>query len=467
MPGFGDFLGRAGSAGEQLFIWGVLSTVVSAAMTPYVNALQQAQLERDPNTPLSPEAAADLVARHLIDQAAGADQAVKAGIDSGAFARMVKAASRGPDLGTLVTAYQRGLIARGGPDGEQLSLFGGLADTGLREDWLPVIEKLTTDVPTSQEVINAWLQGQLGEGEARRWLAKTGIDPDWIQTAYDATGEAPTPVQALTLANRGIIPWEGEGPAATSYRQAFLEGPWRNKWEKAFRALAEYLPPPRTVTAMYHAGQVDQATAADALKAYGLSDTWAQAYLKPGHTATSTATEKHLAKTDILEAFRDKIMTRPAAVRALEALHYSASDANLLLDLSDLRETTAQLRAGVSRVRALFQGGKITAGQARDDLAQLGIGHAEAADLIDTWGITQATKVRDNTPAQVEAAMYYDIITEAEAMSRLIAMGYDEAEAWLALAVRIHGPLKTIPRPAGLGPVPPRPELTNPGTPAP
>jgi hypothetical protein len=54
------------------------------------------------------------------------------------------------------------------------------------------------------------------------------------------------------MANRGIIPWSGSGPRSTSFEQAFLEGPWRNKWLGPFRKAAEYFPPPRTITAMYN-----------------------------------------------------------------------------------------------------------------------------------------------------------------------------------------------------------------------
>ena len=67
------------------------------------------------------------------------------------------------------------------------------------------------------------------------------------------------------MARRGIIPWDGEGAGVVSFRQAFLEGPWRNKWEPYFRSLADYIPPPRTVTAMVREGAM---TDADALKWY-------------------------------------------------------------------------------------------------------------------------------------------------------------------------------------------------------
>ncbi len=433
MPSFSDFIGKAGGSAEQLFLWGVLSQVVQALTGPYMAALAQAMLTEDPNTPLSPAEAAGLVARGLITADHGAGSAAKAGVAASVFTDMVKAASSAPDLGTLVAAMQRRLIPAGSDDPEQLSLYGGLTDAGIRPEWHDVIAKLTVQIPTGPEVMNAWLEGQIGRDEAhRRWL-ESGSDPTWFQTAYDANGEAPTPVQALELLNRGIIPLHGTGPGATSYEQAFLE----------------------TVTAMFHGGQLTHDQAATLLMKQGLSQELATAYLAPAHTSTATATEKHLAKTDVLTLYADKIMPRAAAVKALVSLKYTAADAGLLLDLVDLRQTTAQLRAGVTRVRALYQSQKIDAAGATAALHELGITHADAVTLIDTWRITQSHTVKILTPSQIENAVYYDLITETEGMARLMTEGYDEADAWLALSVRLHSPLKTVPRPAAAGVAPP------------
>ena len=455
MAGFEDFIGRAGSSVEQLFVWQVLGQIIAAAGTPFLQALTQAVLEADPNTPLTPETAAALVARNLADNGPAAGQAKKSGIDAGQFAAMVDASRQSPPLAELLELWRRGEIGLGDGDPHTATVTGGLADAGVRPQWWGHLQALKVDWPSWQEIINAWLQGQISEADARGWLAKTSIPPDWIQIAYDATGQAPTPTQALELANRKIIPWDGEGPDSISYRQAFLEGPWRNKWEPVFRKLAEYVPPPRTITAMFHAGQLSHDQAAQYLMANGLAPDLADAYLAPGHTAAATAAEKHLAKTDIVTAYTDKIMSRGQALAALETLHYSATDAGFLLDLADLKETTAQLRAGITRVRSLFQAGKLTATDAATALHALGVTGSQAGDLITTWQIGQThAAVRTLTPAQVEGAVKYGLITPDDAIARLVSDGYEPSEAWLALAVALHGTGGLPARPADLGPAP-------------
>ena len=44
MAGFGDFVGKAGSSAEQLFIWQVLGQIIGALGLPYFQALTQAAL---------------------------------------------------------------------------------------------------------------------------------------------------------------------------------------------------------------------------------------------------------------------------------------------------------------------------------------------------------------------------------------------------------------------------------------
>jgi hypothetical protein len=222
-----------------------------------------------------------------------------------------------------------------------------------------------------------------------------------------------------------------------------------------FRALAEYVPPPRTITAMYHGGQLDEAQASKYLLMNGLTPELAKAYLSPSHTHPASGAEKHLAKSDILAAYTDKIMTRADALAALAALKYPEHEAGLLLDLADLRALIAANRAGINRIRALFQAGKITATEAARALAELDVGDQQAKELIDVWTVAQAHAVRELTPAQIMGAVKYNLISADDGIARLVGLGYDPADAWLALAEHLHGTGGLPPRPPGLGPAPP------------
>lgn len=445
MAGFGDLFGK-GSTAEQFLIWGVLQQLLQPLLLPFTAELQKLVLSATPVLPISAAEAAEAVARGFIDSGTGQDKANDNGIGEHDFRILTTLARHAPGLSSAFELYQRGEIPLGSADPTEASLRGAMADAGIPEQWHDPLAKLAVSIPTPAEVMNALLEGQISRDEAlTRWKA-AGADPTWFQHAYDANGEPPTPVQALELANRGIIPWNGTGPGATSYQQAFLEGPWRNKWEPAFRALGEYLPPPRTVTAMFHDGQLDHAQAAELLRKQGLSAPLAQAYLSKA-ASVHTATEKHLAKGEITKAYADGLMTKPQAVKALEALKYTTHDAGVILELVDVHTKATQLNAAISRVRAQYEAAKLTDTEAVHLLEQLGVDRAQAPGTVAIWRLTVSHRTRTLTPAQIESAWYYQLIDARSAMTLLQAAGYDEFDAWVALSVRNKGPVAGVPRP--------------------
>jgi hypothetical protein len=438
--GIGGLLGSAGGSAEQLFVWQVLGSIVSAMMAPVQQGLQQHALGLDPNTPLDPNVAAAMVVQQILDASDGAQEAKLSGINGDRFSDLVTQAGNAADFGAVVAAFQRGLIHVGDYDPTDVSLAGALASGQVRKDWLPIIEKLTVAIPTVAEVMNAWLEGQIGEDEARKRYNDAGGDPTWFQTSYNANGQAPTPVQALELLNRGIIPLDGVGPDKTSYQQAFLEGPWRNKWLQSFIALREYLPPPRTVTAMYHDGQLSHDKAADLLTKQGLAPDLVTDYLSKPVKASTTA-EKHLAKGDILSLFNDGLMSRSAAIDALVALKYSHSDAELLISLETFKAETAKLKSGVGQVRTLFQAGKVSRADATAMLATLDVTPAQAKTLLDTWEVTVTQAVRTLDAAQIVGAWHIDLYDTPTAIKMLGILGYDSEDATVLLAIKNKGKL--------------------------
>lgn len=446
MVGIGELFGE-GSIGQQMLVWQVLAQVIGAAISPGTTEISKLVNSAVPTTPLSPQTAAGLVARGLIDHGTGKDIANDSGVGGQDFDKLVHAASSAPDIAAVIDAYRRGLIGAGGDNGQQASLAGALTDAGIRPEWIPVLEKLAVQIPSVAEVMNAWLEGQIDEGEAHRRYLAAGGDPTWFQTSYNALGQAPTPSEALDLLNRGIIPESGTGPASVSYEQAFLEGPWRNKWLGPFKALRRYFPPPRTVTAMFHQNQLSHDQAARYLAAQGLDPELVAAYLSHGKAA-HVAADKVLAKSEILSLYTDKLISKTKAITSLEALKYTAADAALLVQLEDLRLSRSQLSQGITHVRTLFEAGKITGTVAERSLQSLEVPPESARDIVHTWEIGRTQHVRTLTSAQVESAWFYDLMPTDEALNRLVMMGYDELDAWMLLSIRGKAPLKGVPRPS-------------------
>lgn len=439
MASLGDLFGR-GSMAEQFFVWGVLQGAMGSLLGPEFAELQQLSYKILANTPLSPADAASEVARGLAPVGDGQDEAEKSGVNADRFARLVDMARSAAPAGNAAQAYVRGLIGKGDGDPHSATFTGALADAGVREDWWPIIEKLAVQLPSWQDALNADLQGQLTRTEAQDWYQRAGGDPEAYQWLYDSNGQAPTPTQALELLNRGIIPESGTGPESVSYEQAFLEGPWRNKWLKVFEALAEYLPPPRTVTAMVRAGSLDDDTAASLLRKQGLSEKLAGAYIADAHHQ-ATSDDRNLTQAQIIALYGQQIISGPDASSLLEALGYSNKNAGYLLALADLRREITALNSAVSRVQSLYIAHKITRVNAVGALNTLGLPADQVAGVVAIWDLEAATNVKTLTMSQVTQAFKYLIIDQDHAITALQEQGYTAYDAWLILSIENKGPL--------------------------
>ncbi len=436
-------------------MWSVFANIAQTAMAPAMAALAQTLNEADPNVPLPASTLAELVARGLIDYDNGRTHALKTGIDRGPFDDLVTAAHHAPDISFLLEAARRGLIGETGRGADALTLEQGLIDAGIAPQWLDTVRQFMVQPPTAQEALNAYLEGQIDHGTLTTRYLQAGGDPTWLQHAIDANGEAPSPVELGVAANRGIIPWDGTGPDVVSFQQGFLEGPWRNKWAPVMRKLAEYRPPARTITALLHNGTITDTRALELFKQTGLSAELAADYVKDAHH-TRIQADHDLTKTEIINSYKAKLLTKAAAHAALLQLHYTAGAADALLALADVHKTVATNTAAITRVRTLYVGHKITQQAARDALAHLAVPLPHIAELVTEWDLLAALTVKSLTEAQIVNAFGIAVFTQDEAQLELQHIGYTAFDAWVLLSIHNKKPLPNKPaqgpNPIGVNP---------------
>lgn len=445
MAGLSDFFSK-GSIGEQLLVWGVLNQLFGAAINPALLDITQAVNSADPVVTLTPEQLAVGVVRQILDPGNSESEAAKSGVGAGRFAQLVGLAQQPPSLGILLAAHQRTLGTVGPGADAGVDLDKALADLGISEQYRPLVKAQSILIPTADAVLDAWLKGQITPADATARIMATGLDPSWIETAYNANGQAPTPVEALEMLNRGLIPRDGEGPDSISYHQAFLEGPWRNKWEDVFAALANYLPPPRTIQAMLREGSIDVDQATQWLRWQGVNGDVLTAFLN-STTHAKTPAARELSRTDVVDLYESQLITADQAISDLTDLKYTADDARLIVALADKKQATAASKAAITRLKNLYLAGSNTVAQSRAALNALGIPDQQIANLLAVWALEQATEVRTLSEAQIVAAWYYDLLAPdvptntSIALSRLGQLGYSVGDATLLLEIRNKGPL--------------------------
>lgn len=448
--GLSDLFG-AGSAVEQLFVWGVVNQVVSQVMGPTMNLITQKVNKDNPTVPLSPADLAQLVVRNYISNSEGQNVSRLSGITGTDFNHLVSLAGEAPAPGDLATALRRGLVPEAG-DGEGSTSFDqGIREGHLANKWIPVVKGLAVQWPSPVDALNALLEGQVSEADGRALYERFGGAPEYFTMLFNSRGSAPTPDEAAVMANRGIIPWSGSGAGVVSFEQAFLEGPWRNKWLTPYRDAAQYYPPPRTITAMLKNGSLTVAQAMTLLQQQGLTAELAAAYVHDAQLSQNQA-DRDLTVSQVLDMYEAQLISPDDATTLLEALNYSADNAALLLAYKDLQRAIAQTNTAVSRVATLYIGHKISRDTAVSSLNALAVPAAQVQQILQLWDLQASVNVKTLTPAQIVDAWALAVIDQAEAQNELEGLGYTPYDAWILLSIKNKAPLGSAPA-AGPAPI--------------
>lgn len=374
---------------------------------------------------LAPADAALGLLRGTLDKQRADNAAHAAGLNNEDFQTLVDNTGEPPGLQDLLMLWRRGKI-------DTAKLNRGIRQSRVRDEWIGTIHELGVMPPSPNEVLAAYLEGQIGRGEAEKRWKEAGGDPSWFQHAYDATGQAPSPNMLAELANRGVIGWKGKGPKSVSFEQGFLEGPWRNKWLEPMRKLAEYLPPPRTITAMVKEGALTHKQATKFLMDQGLTHELATAYVT-GATSEKVKPQKELAAGQIATLYQDQAIDRTQAIGMWEDLGYEKHEANFLAVLAEFARVQHYTTTAISTIHSRYTGHVIERETASNDLDALSVPSSQRDSLLGLWDLERQAKVKLLTAAEVKKAVHKELLSEPEAMARLLKMGYPQQDAEIYL----------------------------------
>lgn len=443
---------EAGTGADSVaFDQGIRESRLADKWVPMIKALSQAVL--------SPPDAASAVVRNFMTAADGEATAARSGVDPATFATMVHLSGDAPGPQQLAEALRRGAIPENGTGPDSTAFTQGIAEGRLADKWAPVIRELALDWPTPVAALNAQLKGAFTGDEGKALYERLGGDPQFYDWLLFSEGSAPTPDEAAVMARRGIIAKDGTGPDAVSYEQAFLEGPWRDKWSPAFWELSQFIPTAREVITLLRDGAVDKETAAAWMKRSGADDATTAAFIAEAD-ATALSAYKGLTQSSVLGMYYQRLVSAADATTMLESLHVSPQAVPLMLTYADLQRAIAQQNSAVSRVGTLYASRKITAQTAKQSLITLQVPAAAVDDIIATWRLENSINVKTLTESQVVDAWSYGVLTQHEAETELGNIGYTPFDAWVLLSNKAKTALPGRPEP---GPAPPQ-DAVVPGT---
>lgn len=425
---------------QSLFVWQIMSQLLGGALAPVTNGLQRLSDDAFPLVPLSPADLADAAVRGFRDQGKARAMARQSGIDGPDFDTMVQLAGDAPAPTTLAEALRRKIIPEDSGSPDKPGFIQGIREGRLADKWAPIIKALSMALPSPSDVLDAYLQGQTDEATAKQLYEAFGGDPSYFQLMYDTRGSAPTPLEAIQMANRGIISWNGTGPKATSYEQAFLEGPWRNKWMEPYKKLGQYIPPPTHITTLVRDGGISHDQAISYFKQNGMDQATAEAYLQAA-LGEKMAGSKQLAESTITKLYQDRLIDKTTAEQMLETVGYSKTDAEYILQVIDVIRAQAALNSAITKVQSLYIGHKLSKTDAVNALNALQVPPKEVEQIIKTWDLEVQANVKTLTESQIADAFYYEIVDQATAQAMLESIGYQPHDAWTVLSVKAKGAL--------------------------
>lgn len=436
-----------GSIGRQLLVWGVLNSVLSQALEPVMTQINDELWPLLPSQPLSAADCAEMLLKGIMTQAEAEEEGKRTGVSAGRMHQLWRNAGEPISPRDALEALRRGLVPDDAGPGGGPSFMEAVRQSRLRDEWGPVLRDMQwVPIPVA-DAVDAVVEGQITHDEGAHYAQINGVKPDEFQILVNTRGRPPSPTELAELMRRGFIAREGTGPDATTFQQGIFEGATKNKWWTLFAHLADYLPPPRTITALLHEGAITNDQAARLFKEAGLSDELAHAYVvSASHQKLAKARELQLST--VLDLYEGHAITAAEATVDIEHLGYTAQEVAYLLRVRDIQRTLKAVNAAITRVGSLYIARKIDAKSARSGLTAVGIDAAQQDELVAVWDLERQRTVRVLTPAQIASAVYYQVITFDVGVQKLVADGYTEDDAKILIDVRLHGvPSTPLPAP--------------------
>jgi hypothetical protein len=411
-------------------IGAVVQQLVAAFIASDISGIQEESYRLNPSLQISVADVVEGVIKGHIPLAQAQLEASLSGVNNDRLTWLINSAGEPLPLLLATEAWRRGIIPQSSPDSNAPSLEKAIRDSRLKNIWIPTVEALQFQLPPIGVVIEGWLRAQITPEQALDYAYKQGVDKDTATLMFKAAGRPPSPQELLDLWRRGIIPEKGTGGDSLSVDQGYLETDLKDKWLEIWKRLKDYVPPPRTVTAMIREGALTDAQGLRYFQDAGLTPDLAAIYLSAAHHQRSAAT-KELAKADVLALFVDRLQTREESLAHLEQLGYPAQAAEFELEIAEFRQHNALLAGSLSKLRTLYIAHKLTKETANKAMTDLGVSVEAAQAQLDYWDVARQNNVAILSAASVASLVKLGWYSFLAGVALLEGLGYSNHDAQL------------------------------------
>lgn len=370
--------------------------------------------------------AALAVLRGNITHDRGVELAAENGYDAAAFELLIGNTGEPPGVMDMLSMFRRGII-------DQATLEKGILESRLRNEWIPHILAYRFQPMTTADAIDAFVQNHIDHDRLARVAEENGLRAEDLQPLVDTAGEPLSKTEMLTLFKRGEV-------TADQVRQALRESRLKDKYVDTALLLARAIPPLFTIRQLISSGSITDTQAAHLLAEEGYEQYLITAIIHSAHkqktTKVRTVTEGMLS-----ELYQEQAITGDMFISELVAFGYTKAEAGQIKQVDDWRISKVNRDNAISHLRSQYVGGKIDEHLVQGELDALLIPSDMRDKLLADWNLEIKATAKVLTEAQIVTAWSLSFITDADAVGRLIKMGYTEANAWLLLSIKAKQPV--------------------------
>jgi hypothetical protein len=367
---------------------------------------------------VSPADLADMVVRGIKTEGDATTEAARSGVHPKDFHELTLLTGEPPGLQQLLEGYRRGFI-------DKATLEKGIRESRYRNEWIPLLEQLRFSPMSVADAVNAVVQNHITPAQGERISQLNGLEPGQFAILQETAGEPLSRTEMSELVNRGEA-------TEAEFVQAMRESRVKDKYIPHAFQLRRHVIPIFTLERAITAGAVDHATAVAIAMESGYSKRDAEIITHAGSSTKIDPYKKEVV-TAVAAAYSEDTIPRDEALGLIEKMGFAVTEATFILDAAEFKRSARIINQVVTAVRSKYISRHIPRTQAGNDLDAIGIPATQRDFMLSLWDIELEANTRHLTEAQVVKAVHKSLITEADGVSRLVAMGYNEIDANLLL----------------------------------
>lgn len=402
-----DLMRRGHLARDTFMEWSQRNAIPLAVAEVLVNLI---------SVPLSPADAALALLRGNMTEAAALKAAADWGVNADDFNVMVGNTGEPLGLEQLLEARRRGFIDNG-------RLVRGILQSRTRNEWVDVAEKLAYSPLTVADAVNAVVQNHISQAEGNAIAQQNGLEPGYFDIQVETAGEPLSRTEMEQLYNRGRV-------TKDQVEQALRESRLKNKYNDLAFELHTRLIEPRALGEAVVYGSLTHAQAVQKAMENGFSKEDAEIIVS-GAVNRKLETQRMGVVRAVETLYENNAVSEEVATSIVAKMGFEQSEAKFIFQAAEFRRQEKLTAAGLTAIRGKFVAHHIGRDRASSLLDALGIPHQQRDTLLTVWQVEHDANVRTLTPAQVLKAETLGLISEQETMTRLIGLGYSEADALL------------------------------------